>query len=278
MTATGTEESFWTDAGSRWVQDSDRVELLGGSLGRLAMDRLDLRPGSRVLDVGCGSGATTVELAHRSSPGGMTIGVDVSRTMLAGAGQRTGVPSMALVQADVQHAEFRPASFDRVFSRFGVMFFDDLVEGFTNLRRALTADGRLAFASWDGPEHNEWMTVPASAAAEALGVPVELPPAGQPGPFSLADPDHIAAILKAAGFHEIDVIRWHDHVSIASADAMVFATGAMSHGGIRTALRNAGPGVERRVQRAIAQRLLARRDADSVVHLGRGANIVTASA
>lgn len=278
MTSDRAGAAFWTDAGREWARDGDRVELIGGPPGRAAMDRLQLRPGLRVLDVGCGTGATTIELARRTSPGGVTIGVDVAPTMLAAARRRRAAAGVEFRQGDVQQNELEPGSFDRVFSRFGVMFFDDPGRGFASLHRVLTAAGRLAFTAWAGPEHNEWMTVPATAASEALGEPVNIPAAGEPGPFSLANRDRITAVLEGAGFRDVGVTTDDDPVAITPAEALAFADGAMSHGGIRAALRGAGSDVERRIRRAIADALLARQDSNSAIRLRRGAHIVAAAA
>jgi len=267
--------TFWTDAGRRWTGDADRVELIGGGVGRLVMDRVDLRPGMRVLDVGCGSGTTTVELAERTSPGGVAVGVDLSPTMLVAARERAVTGSVEFVQDDAQHMALTAGSFDRVFSRFGVMFFEDPRAALANLRRALRADGLLGFASWQGPDHNEWMQLPASAAAAVLDAPVELPPMDRPGPFALAESTRIMTLLEDAGFRGIEVAPHNDHVSLPLSDVMAFAGGSMTHGGIRAALGAAGSDVERRVQHAIAERLAAR-TRDDVIHLRRGANIVLA--
>lgn len=277
MTSTDRGAMFWTDAGKGWVEDDKRVELIGGPLGRLAMDRLDLRPGLRVLDVGCGTGGTTVEIANRMSPGGVAVGVDVSPTMLAAARKRRSAAPAEFVEADAQRMAMTPGSFDRVFSRFGVMFFDDPKRGFVNLRSGLAEGGRLAFVSWLGPEHNEWIALPAAVAATVLGAPVGLPPTNEPGPFSLADPARVAAILQAAGFRVIDVTPHNDLVTFPLSDAMAFAAGSISHGGIRSALRGADDDTERRVRLAIAEQLTTRAT-DGLVQLARGALVIVASA
>ena len=274
MTTSHSSVGFWSEAAGRWVNDEERVELIGRVPGRIAMDRLGLQPGLRVLDVGCGLGATTVELANRTSPGGVAVGVDASPTMLDAARNRTAPPAVKFVHADAQRMLLDPASYDRVFSRFGAMFFDDAIAAFANLRRGLRTDGRLAIVSWQAIEHNDWMRLPAAAASDVLDAPVALPQPDRPGPFSLCDPERIRASLDAAGFHAIDITPHNDHVEVPVSDVMAFAAGSMGHGGIRAALRQAD--TEQRVLQAIADRLLRHAADNGVIRLRRGVHIVVA--
>ncbi|MFM8411336.1 MAG: class I SAM-dependent methyltransferase, partial [Alphaproteobacteria bacterium] len=143
---------YWNDmAGPKWVALQESLDRQIGPLGAAAMAAADLQPGERVLDVGCGCGATSIELARRVAPGGAVLGVDVSTVMLeaarAAAG-RAGAEGLEFANADAQTAPLTPAGFDVVFSRFGVMFFADPTAAFANLRRALRPGGRLAVVCW----------------------------------------------------------------------------------------------------------------------------------
>lgn len=267
--------SMWADAADRWIADHARVELIGAELGRLAMDELDPAPGMRVLDVGCGTGRTTDELGRRVAPDGMAVGVDISAPMLAAA-PRSDDASVRHVRADAQRAPFAQASFDRVYSRFGVMFFGDPHEAFTDLRRVLRSDGRLAFVSWQPLERNEWMHLPATAAELALDRPLPAPPSDGPGPFSLSDPATVRTLLAAAGYGSISVTSHEDHVPVPVADAPAFAAGSMGHGGIRAALAGADRDTERRVQASIVASLRARAR-KGVIRLARAALVVAAT-
>lgn len=114
----GNEEQarYWSEVAPGWVEAEKRTELVGGAPGRLAMDRLDLRPGLRLLDIGCGTGGTTVELVRRTFPGGEAVGVDIARGMLGRARQRAENGSVAFVHGDVQQLDLGAGSFDAAFS------------------------------------------------------------------------------------------------------------------------------------------------------------------
>ncbi|MBX3024021.1 methyltransferase domain-containing protein [bacterium] len=195
--------TYWNQqAGPTWVAVQASIDQQIRPLGRLAMDRAGLRPGLRVLDVGCGCGDTTIELAARVAPGGEVLGVDISAPMLTRAGQQARAANVTNARfeiADAQIAQFPAGAFDVLFSRFGVMFFADPAAAFANLRSALRAGGQLAFACWQSMMDNPWMTVPMAAALQHLPPP-PIPAPGAPGPFAFADPDHVRGILEAAGF------------------------------------------------------------------------------
>jgi SAM-dependent methyltransferase len=200
--------TYWNQqAGPTWVAVQATIDQQIRPLGRLAMDRAGLRPGLQVLDVGCGCGDTTIEIATRVAPGGEVLGVDISAPMLTRAAQQAKVANVANARfeiADAQISEFPPQRFDVAFSRFGVMFFADPVAAFTNLRAACRPDGQLAFVCWQSMMDNPWMTVPMAAALQHLPPP-PLPAPGAPGPFAFADPDHVRGILSSAGFRDIAV-------------------------------------------------------------------------
>jgi len=207
---------YWNDlAGPKWVALQAAIDRQIGPIGETAMAAAGLSPGERVLDVGCGCGATSIELARRVSPGGSVLGVDVSTVMLAAAREaagRAGVEGLDFANADAQNAEFPKGGFDVAFSRFGVMFFADPPAAFANLRRALRPGGRLAFACWQALAKNPWMALPLSAALRHMPPPAP-PVPGAPGPFAFADPDRLRDILSGAGFadasiapHETDLV------------------------------------------------------------------------
>jgi SAM-dependent methyltransferase len=170
------------------------------------MERARLRPGERVLDVGCGCGDTTVELAQRVAPGGGATGVDISAVMLERARQfaREQGAGARFELADAQTHAFPPASADVLFSRFGVMFFADPSAAFAILRRALAPTGRLTFVCWQGLPENPWMFVPLGAALQYVPLP-PIPGPDAPGPFSFADPARVRAILERAGYSDVEL-------------------------------------------------------------------------
>jgi SAM-dependent methyltransferase len=152
-----------------------------------------VRPGDRVLDIGCGSGQTTREAA-RIARAGSAFGVDIAASAIERArelARAQGVRNVAFSCADAQVCRFPRGQFDVAVSRFGTMFFDDPVAAFSNIGQALRRDGRLAMMVWQDRERNEWEV----AIRQALG-----PVAAASDPFSLGDPPAVTGMLEAAGF------------------------------------------------------------------------------
>lgn len=160
----------------------------------------------RVLDVGCGTGSTTLAVARRIGPGGRSTGVDISAPMIAAArarADREGI-TVNFIHADAQTHAFQPASFDRIVSRFGVMFFEDPVEAFANLRGAAREGAELQCLAWRSPAENPFMTTAERAAVPLLpNLPVREPDA--PGQFAFADQRRVERILEESGWTSIDI-------------------------------------------------------------------------
>jgi SAM-dependent methyltransferase len=193
--------AYWNGAGAdRWIGESARTEVMLSRVAELLYVRAQLHPGLVVLDVGCGLGPTTVELARRVAPAGRVIGLDVSEEMVGRARQRAAsIANIEFIVGDAASHHFAAPFADLLFSRFGVMFFGDPVAAFANLRRTLKPNGRMLFACWRRLSENPWMLTPLLAAYEHVP---RLPPAepNEPGPFAFADADRVGAILTAAGF------------------------------------------------------------------------------
>ena len=167
--------TYWNEqSGPKWVALDGRLDALISPYGDRALERTKPALGERVLDVGCGCGRTTLELAARVGSPGSVTGIDISTVMLARARERarkSGAQNVRFENADVQTHAFEPGSFDLAFSRFGVMFFADPVAAFANLRGALAPGGRLAFVCWQPLANNPWMQVPLAATAPHLKLP-----------------------------------------------------------------------------------------------------------
>jgi SAM-dependent methyltransferase len=217
--------TYWNEsAGPMWVAQQAALDAQIRPFGLKAMEALAPTQGERLIDVGCGCGDTTLELARRVGSAGAVLGADVSAPMLGLARQRAaeaGLSQASFVQADAQTHAFAPA--DGVFSRFGVMFFADPDAAFANLRRALRPGGRLAFVCWRSLAENPWVAVPMAAVSSVAPAPATPPAPGAPGPFSLGSRDRLQGVLTAAGFADISLAEFDHRMSMGDLDAAVEA-------------------------------------------------------
>jgi len=207
---------FWNgDAGQKWVRFQEMMDVSLLPMGRLVMEAVKPKAGEQVIDVGCGCGGTTLELAGRVTPGGTVVGVDISEPMLARAKVRGGSETaVTFERSDAQVHDFTKAAYDLMFSRFGVMFFSDPVAAFRNLRSALKPGGRIAFVCWPPARENAWVKIPTGIVKAHVELPA--PPApDQPGEFAFADRARVEHILSAAGFSDIEIERNDMPITIA---------------------------------------------------------------
>jgi len=201
------QSKYWNGPGGRTWRDMQAVvDQMLKPLTDLLVETASTPAVSRVLDVGCGPGGTTLALARRLRAKGSVTGIDISEPLITMALERarTEDAPATFVRADAQTHQFEPATYDAVISRFGVMFFDDPVRAFANLRRAARAGAELRFIAWRSPAENPFMTEAERAAAPLL---LNIPPRepGAPGPFALQDRQRISSILEQAGWTDIDI-------------------------------------------------------------------------
>jgi SAM-dependent methyltransferase len=209
------------DEGELWARHADFFEESTRPHQALLMAAAAIGAGERVLDVGCGSGGSTIEAARAASEGS-AVGIDLSSAMVRTARDRAaarGVGNARFVQGDAQVFGFEPASFDVAISRTGTMFFADPVAAFGNLARAIRPDGRVALVSWRAPDHNEWFG--SFVDAMTLGRPPAPPPRDAPGPFAHADPVRNEQVLTAAGLTDVthEPLDLPMHFGATAADA-----------------------------------------------------------
>jgi SAM-dependent methyltransferase len=210
MTTNAQQIEYWNGpAGERWARAQDRIDHHLGLITETLVVHAAPREGERVLDIGCGGGTTALLLRERVGPSGAVTGIDISARILAVARARAhaGMADVAFIDADAATYDFEPV-FDLAFSRFGVMFFDDPVAAFANLRKALVKGGRLVFVCWRIFRENEWAFAPYEAALDLLPPAVPTDPHA-PGPFAFADANRLYSILRQAAFHDIQ-IKPHD--------------------------------------------------------------------
>jgi len=219
---------YWNSpATAPWVTLQDRLDGLLAPAGAAALRQANPEAGEHVLDVGCGCGATTLEIAGAVSNRGRVFGVDVSEQMLARARERIVEKQLAqagLALADAGTYSFEPQAYDLIYSRLGIMFFADPIAAFANLRSALKPSGRMTFLCCRTPAENTYISTAVQAARPLLppdAVPVPGPE--EPGMFSLADPSRIQHILAHAGFREIELLRHDERMRLAGPGGVVEA-------------------------------------------------------
>ena len=186
--------------GEYWTSNQDRLDRTLAPVTGPLLAFAQARAGSTVIDVGCGCGATTIELARAVGPSGRVVGIDLSEPMLARATERLRVFANATcLLGDAAELPLRDLGAELIVSRFGVMFFGDPVTAIANLRTSLAASGRIRFAGWRPINENPWLQIPLHAVYEhAPRLPKPEPE--EPGPFAFADTARVTRILVAAGF------------------------------------------------------------------------------
>ena len=206
------QRAYWNaEAGETWAREAARLDALLAPFSALALAALTPRAGERVLDIGCGAGATTRALAEL---GCEALGVDVSAPLLGAAERQGGGARYLLADAG---ADPLPGPFDAAISRFGVMFFEDPVAAFAHIRAALRPGGRLAFVCWGPLSENAWASAPLDAVADLLPALPEPPPPHAPGPFGLSRPGRAVEVLTAAGWRNAKATPWRGPYGLGSS-------------------------------------------------------------
>jgi ubiquinone/menaquinone biosynthesis C-methylase UbiE len=200
------QREFWNgEATRRWVIEQARIDRLMSNVTEAALAAAAPKPGEIVLDLGCGTGTTTLRLADAVGPSGHVLGVDISGQQLELARQRVaaaGVTQVRLVLDDAATHDFARESFDLGFTRFGVMFFADPVAAFRNIRSAMKPSGRLLLAVFRSGPENPWATASVAAIRHLVPPAPALGPE-EPGQFSWSDPARVRRILDGAGFSDV---------------------------------------------------------------------------
>lgn len=269
--------AYWNGpGGERWLGRQEAQDAVLAPISDALVARADVAVGDRVLDVGCGCGATTFAFARRVGHGGRVVGLDISAPMLGRARERAPADApVEFVLADATVHAFPSDSFDLLVSRFGVMFFAEPAASFANLRAALRRDARVVFACWRPLRDNPWLTVPLAVVHEhAPPLPQRDP--DDPGMFSLAREDRVKRTLGDAGFAAAALERHDFYFDIAAGrglDAAVDA--ALDVGPAAHALEGQPPQV-RAAAAASMRAALTPHVAGDTVPLGASIWIVTA--
>lgn len=201
------QSALWNGpAGDAWVQAQPLLDALFAPFSERLVEGARTRSARSVIDVGCGTGATTLALAEALDSGAHCVGVDVSAPMIAAARARALASASAacFVCADAARHDFAPGAADLIVSRFGVMFFERPVDAFAHLRAALRSGGALHAIAWRGSDENAFMTTAERAAAPLLpDLPARRP--GAPGQFAFADRTFVREVLARSGWQDVDI-------------------------------------------------------------------------
>lgn len=271
---------FWNgEGGERFVRYQNALDVMLKPFGAEAMRRAGVRPGEAALDIGCGCGDTSIDLARTVGATGEVVGVDISEPMLARAeylAAQTELTNVFFELVDVETGPLHEDSFDLAFSRFGVMFFRNPAVAFRNVHAALRAGGRLAFACWQTLDRNQWVSLQMRAILPLVEPPPR-PGPEDPGPFSFADQDRVRRILTEAGFADIAIEPFETKVALGGMhvldDAVDFS---MEVGPISSLLKDADDAIRAQARDAVRAALQEHQTKRGVM-LEAGAWIVTAA-
>jgi SAM-dependent methyltransferase len=250
--------AFWNDVLVEKFERFRNILLDGLSYhSQVPLGRLQIAPGAKVLDVGCGWGDTAIALARKVGPTGTVVGLDCCNAFLEKGrndARAAGLTNVSFVEADVQTYRFAP-EYDLCFSRFGMMFFSNPVAAMRNVRSALKPGATLMFVTWRSIDDNPWFAIPKKVVLGFLPPPGEDAATCGPGPFSMANRDVVTAQLEAAGFADIGFERTDGPVMVGSSveQAMQFQ---LALGPAGEVFRVAGEEAERRrheIERALRE-------------------------
>ena len=272
------QAEYWNRvAGPKWTDHQEHQDQVLRPISDRLMATAGAKPGERVIDVGCGCGATTIAFAERVHPGGEALGLDVSEPMLARARERAPqhLP-LRFTLADATVYPFDHESADLVASRFGVMFFAEPARSFANLRTGLKPGGRLAFACWREAKQNPFFVVPLREAGKHAPPLPEMDPEA-PGPFAFADPARVRRILSEAGFADIVLTPHNLELDIAAGRGLDTAVQAALTIGPTSRMLDGQDETVRAAATADIRKALAAHARENSVPLGAAIWIVTAT-
>lgn len=267
-------DSDWAAArGEKWRAQLSFMEAMLQPVEAPLIQALELDRPYRIADIGCGGGGTTLAILNRAPAGSVVHGFDIAPTLIAAARARAEARPIAFEVADMGTATPPAGTYERLVSRFGIMFFGDPPAAFANLIGWLTPGGRFAFAAWGQTAKNPWFTCVRDAVAEVVAIPPADPQA--PGPFRYAEADKLLHLLDRAGFSDLEVRDWHGALPLGglpAAAAVNFALAAFSSFG--ELLAAAGGTALRDARQSLTERF-SRHEQDGVVRMDACVHLFT---
>lgn len=268
---------YWDGAGGdKWIRRSAEIDMNVAPAQAAAIDAAGIAAGMRVLDIGCGCGGSSLAIAARVGASGHVLGIDISHAMIAEAQRVSGdIAQAKFMVADAATHDFGAEKFDRLFSRFGVMFFGDPARAFAHLRGALKRDGQLTFVCWRPLPENPWMLTPLAAVCKHVPRP-QRPGPEDPGPYSFGDPERVTRILTQAGFAAPEFAKFDFEMDLALGRGLEAAVESASNVGAASAAMTGHPPELRAAAVEELRRTLAPLERDGRVPLAAAVWIVTA--
>jgi len=201
------QKDFWSGKGGDiWVERQNVMDIMLSPLGEAALNKLNFNEEENVLDIGCGCGHTTLNIAKRIEPLGNVTGLDISEPMLERAKESAvemSITNTSFKCVDVQTEDLGDQIYSAAFSRFGVMFFEDSIAAFKNINRSLISGGCLSFVCWQSPAVNPWQSLFIQELKKFLELPS--PPPRSPGPFAFMESEYVFSILEESKFQDINI-------------------------------------------------------------------------
>jgi len=220
---------FWNSHfGIAWANNAEATDFVFSNITHAIIQAASIAPGDRVIDLGCGSGGTSIAAANQVGPTGRVLAIDVSEPMINRVKARNTalkLQNLSILKGDAAVFPFKSDEYDVLVSRFGCMFFDDPKNAFRNIGSALRHGCRLALAVWRHPRENPWAMEPISIAKQFIDMPPR-PGPEEPSPFSFSDPDRVKIILSDAGWSNIDFAPLDIQLPLGRSDgeALTFLT------------------------------------------------------